>query len=68
MLTEADVMPPDPFWVAKVTVAICPLPVKALVLMMAILIEPGLLVLTAINAPATRPPWLTIGVERENLS
>ena len=68
MLTEADVIPPVPFWVAKITVANCPLPENALVLMMPILMEPGLLVLEAINASEARLPWLTVGEEREVLS
>jgi hypothetical protein len=56
IVTEADVIPPVPRWVAKVTAAISPLPENALVLMMAVLMEPGLLVPDTIIAPATSAP------------
>ena len=46
----------------KVIVAIGPLPENALVLMMAILIEPRFDVLAASMAPDTRDSCLTVGV------
>lgn len=50
---------------AKVMVAIGPLPEKAWVLTMAILMKPGREVFAASIAPATSPPWVTVGVASE---
>ena len=63
MLKEAIFTLPEPL--AKVTVAIWPLPERDLVLMMAILMLPGLLVLAAISAPEIRLPWVTLGDDSE---
>ena len=65
---EETILTEPPVCVAKVMVTTAPLPEKEGGLAMAILMEPGLLVLAARIAPEMRLPWFTDGEAMAELS